>query len=524
MKTGRKWIWLLLIGMAACKPTGRNPGDVIRYNLQTEPPTLDWSITTDNTSIETLNNLMEGLTRYDKNLRPAPALAESWEVTEGGRKYIFHLRPSAKWSDGKPVRAQDFVYSWQRLIKPETGAEYAYFIYLVKNARAINSGQIKDLSQLGIKALDDRTLEVELEEPAVYFPVICTFVVTFPQRKELVEQFPDSWTEPEHILTTGPFVLTKWHHEYKLELEPNPYYWDEKPKLKKAIFYVINERTTELTLYDTGDLDLCQPPPAAIPYYHDSGQYHSKPILGTYYIGYNIRKPPLDNLLVRRALAMAIDRAKLPQILKGDQVPATSFIPPGMLGHNPNIGFPFNPEKARALLAEAGYLGGKGLPPITLAFNTLDTNQLICEFVQAEWRNNLGITVYLRNMEWKVFLKEVEFDPPAAFRFGWYADYPDPNNFAEIFISDGGNNHTRFQNKEYDDLVTRAAFEPDLQKRQELYDRAQKIILEDSCIFIPLYFYAVNYMIKPYVRGLDYNAMGQIFFNKAWIDLGRKRP
>ena len=522
MRFWMKIIFLVITGLISCKPMSRNPGEIIRYNLQTEPPSLDWSITTDNASIEVINNLMEGLARYDENLRPVPALAEKWDVLDGGKKYIFHLRRDAKWSDGKPVLAEDFVYSWQRLVKPETAAEYAYFIYLVKNAREINSGELKDASRLGIKALDERTLEVELERPAVYFPVITTFVVTFPQRKKLVEKWPDSWTEPEHILTTGPFVLVKWHHEYKLILEPNPFYYGEKPRLEKIIFYMINERTTELTLYDTGDLDLCQVPPPAIPTYRKSPEYHSRPILGTYYIGFNIEKSPVNNPLVRRALAMAIDRAKIPEILKGDQIPATSFIPPGMIGHNPELGFKFDPERAKDIMAQAGYPAGKNLPTITLAFNTLDTNQLICEFVQAQWQSNLGITVYLRNMEWKVYLKELELDPPAAFRLGWYADYPDPDNFATIFISESGNNHTRFKSKEYDALVSEASFEPDPQKRQQLYDQAQKMILEEHCIFVPLYFYSQNYLIKPYVRNLDYNAMGLLYFNSSWTDLGGK--
>jgi len=522
MNIWQKLFFLIMACFVACHPKSRTQGERLRYNLQTEPPSLDWSITTDNASIEVLNNLMEGLTRYDENLKPVPALAESWGVLDDGRRYIFHLRKNARWSDGKPVLADDFVYSWQRLIKPETAAEYAYFIYLVKNAREINSGEVKDVNQLGIRALDARTLEVELKEPAVYFPVITTFVVTYPQRKDLVERYPESWTEPEHLVTTGPFVLTKWQHEYKLIIEPNPYYWDKQPRVKQVIFYMVNERTTELALYDTGDLDICQLPPQAIPSYRKSRDYHYRPILGTYYVGFNIEKPPVNNPLVRRALAMAIDRSKIPEILKGDQEPATSFIPPGISGHNPELGFKFNPERAREILAQAGYPGGKGLPPITLAFNTMDSNQLVCEFVQAQWQNNLGVTVYLRNMEWKVFLKELQLDPPAVFRLGWYADYPDPDNFATIFLSDSGNNHTRFKSKEYDELVSRASFEKDPQKRQQLYDQAQKMILEEHCIFVPLYFYTVNYMIQPYVRNLDYNPMGQLFFKDAWLDFGVK--
>jgi oligopeptide transport system substrate-binding protein len=513
----------MLLSMLGCQPQNRNPGNVLRFDIETEPPSLDWSITTDDASIKVLNNLMEGLTRYDKDLKAVPAIAESWEVSPDGLKYLFHIRKNARWSDGKPVTAHDFVYSWQRLLNPDTAAEYAYFLYLVKNAREINSGRIKDLNALGARALDERTLEVELTHPAVYFPVVVTFVVTFPMRKDLVERYPDSWTEPEHIIVNGPFIPVSWHHEYKLVCEPNRYYWGGKPHLEQLVFYMVNESSTKLSLYDTGDFDIIRdPPPASIPTYRMLPDFKNRPYIGSYYIGLNVQKPPLNDARVRRALAMSIDRSKLPDILKGGQIPATSFIPPGMFGHNPDIGFKFDVKRARELLAEAGYPGGKGFPGITLAFNTLDQHQLICEYVQAQWHENLGIPVYLRNMEWKVYLKDLEMDPPQAFRFGWIADYPDPNNFAEIFLSASGNNNTRWKSKEYDDLVARGAVETDQAKRQAIYDQSQKLLLEDECAIVPLYFYAQNLLIKPYVKNLDINALQIFYFNTVSIDRSGK--
>jgi len=517
----RYCFWLMLaLSLLGCQARNKIPDDILRYDLETEPPSLDLSIATDDASIKVLNNIMEGLTRYDKNLNAVPAVAESWEVSPDGKKYSFHIRPQARWSDGRPVLARDFVYSWQRLLNPGTAAEYAYFLYLVKNAREINSGQLKDLNQLGARALDERTLEVELAHPAVYFPVLLTFVVTFPLRKDLVEKYPDAWTEPAHIITNGAFVPTSWHHEYKLVCEPNAYYWDAKPKLKKLVFYMVNETTTELTLYDTGDLEMVRPPPAAIPSYRGLPDYHDYPYLGNYYIGFNIQKPPVTDPRVRRALAMAIDRSQIPEILKGGQMPATSYIPPGMSGHNPKIGFAFNLAAAKKLLAEAGYPGGKNFPALTLAFNTLDQNQLICEFVQAQWHENLGIPVFLRNMEWKVFLKELELDPPQAFRLGWIADYPDPNNFAEVFISASGNNHTRWKNPDYDHLVETAAVETDPGKRQALYDQGQKLLLEHDCVMVPIYFYVQNWLVKPYVKDLEFNALQIFYFKTARIEKG----
>jgi oligopeptide transport system substrate-binding protein len=286
---------------------------------------------------------------------------------------------------------------------------------------------------------------------------------------------------------------------------------------------MVNESSTKLSLYDTGDFDIIRdPPPASIPTYRMLPDFKNRPYIGSYYIGLNVQKPPLNDARVRRALAMSIDRSKLPDILKGGQIPATSFIPPGMFGHNPDIGFKFDVKRARELLAEAGYPGGKGFPGITLAFNTLDQHQLICEYVQAQWHENLGIPVYLRNMEWKVYLKDLEMDPPQAFRFGWIADYPDPNNFAEIFLSASGNNNTRWKSKEYDDLVARGAVETDQAKRQAIYDQSQKLLLEDECAIVPLYFYAQNLLIKPYVKNLDINALQIFYFNTVSIDRSGK--
>jgi len=501
----------------SCRRQG-GAGDVFRFNLETEPPSLDWSVATDNASIMVLNNIMEGLTRYNQDLAAEPAIAERWEVSPDGKKYTFYIRPDARWSDGKPVTAQDFVDSWQRLLNPATAAEYAYFLYLVKNAKEINSGEIKDLNRLGATAPDERTLEVELIHPAVYFPVIVTFMVTFPIRKDLAEKYPDSWTEPGRIITNGAFVPTSWRHEYKVVLEPNPHYWDKKPGLRQLVFYMVNETTTGLTLYDTGDFDMVRPPPAAIPSYRGRPDYYEYPYLGNYYIGFNIEKPPVNDPRVRRALAMAIDRSKIPEILKAGQMPATSFIPPGLIGHNPEIGFKFNPERARQLLAEAGYPGGKNFPALTLGFNTLEDNQLICEYVQAQWRANLGIPVYLRNMEWKVFLKEVQLDPPQAYRFGWIADYPDPNNFGEVFISISGNNHTRWKSAEYDRLIELGAVETDPVRRQKIYDDAQRLLVEKDCVMVPLYFYVQSWLVKPYVKNVRFNALRIFYFKDVVID------
>ncbi len=480
----------------------------LRFNIGTEPPSLDWSIATDNASIRVLWNLMEGLTRFNQELELVPGLAKEWESHEGGRRYVFRLREDARWTDGRPVLAQDFVYSWRRLLDPDTAGEYAYFLYVVKNAKAVNSGEIKDLSAIGVRAGGPRTLEVELERPVVFFPMITTFISTFPMREDVVQRWGHRWTEPGHIITCGPFKLIEWRHEYRITVARNPDYHGKSPPLDKAVFYMVGEDSTALSLFQTGALDAIEPmPPPSIPAYQNSPQYVNHPFFATYYYGMNVQKPPLDDPGVRKALAMAIDRGELPGILKGGQVPNPSLIPIGVKMADPELGLGFDPEAAKKLLAEAGHPGGKDLPPITISYNTQESHKMIAEFIQQQWAENLGIEVRLRNMEWKVYLKRLQTDPPQVYRMGWILDYPDPDAIMTLFLSDSGNNHTNWGSEEYDRLVREAATEKDPDKRKELYDRAQHILCRRDAAVIPLYTYAINMLVKPRVKDFPLNGL-----------------
>jgi oligopeptide transport system substrate-binding protein len=487
-------------------------------NLGTEPPTLDWSLATDNASIRVIENLMEGLTEYDEALKPKPAIAERWEILDGGRRYIFHLRKDVLWSDGKPVTAGDFEFAWKRLLDPKTGAEYAYFLYDLENAEEFNAGRLKEPSRVGVRANDPLTLEVRLKKPIVYFPSITTFTATFPLRQDLIEKFGDRWTEPEHLVTCGPFRLVEWRHEYRLTLAANDRYHKGRPSLDRVVFYVVEEDTTALTLYETGDLDRVGLPPVAIPSYKERPDYRHGSFLRGYYYGFNVTKSPFDNRLVRQAFSEAIDRSELPKILKGGEIPATSWVPPGMPGYDPEIGLKFDPASARKRLAEAGFSEGRGLPPITLAFNTDPTNLLIAENIQAQWKRNLGVTVRLDNMEWKVYLKRLKEDTPQIFRLGWGADYPDPDNFLALFTTRSGNNNTHWGNRRYDELISEAAGEPDPVRRKALYDEAQRILTEEDVPIVPLFVAAQNVLIKPYVKGLRLNPMDILALKNVRID------
>ena len=272
----------------------------LRIAVTTEPPTLDWSLATDGVSFNVLTNLMEGLTQYNERLEPIPAIAKRWEFAENGRVITFYLRDDVKWTDGQPVTAQQFEYSWKRLLNPNTAAQYAYFLFDIENAAEYNAGKIKDAGQVGVKALSPTVLQVRLKRPVSYFPSLTTFIVTFPQRRDVIEQHGDHWTDPEHIVTNGPFTLDQWHHEYKLVLGSNPDYYDTPPALKRIIMYVIRNPTTELTLYETGELDMAELPPVAIPHYRTHPEYENLPLLRGYYYGFNVTKPPFDNAKVRR--------------------------------------------------------------------------------------------------------------------------------------------------------------------------------------------------------------------------------
>lgn len=483
--------------------------NIFRYPLATEPPTLDPTLSTDEKSIKVLANLFEGLAQYDSSLIPRPAVAASWEVLEEGMRYVFHLRKDVLWSDGVPLTANDFTYSWRRLLEPATGAEYAYFLFDVDGAEDYNAGRIHDFSQVGIKAVDDWTLEVRLNKPAVYFPCVVTFVVTFPLRRDIVEAFGDDWATPENMVSNGPFLLKEWWHDYRLTLVPNPlFYGNPKPSVGAIRYQVVEDAMTELNLYEAGTLDVLEDfHQIAIPHYKGHPDFFRRNFLRGYYYGFNVRHKPFDDLRVRKAFALAVNRDEIVSTLHGGEIPTTSWIPPGMFGENRQIGLKFDPVRARALLAEAGYPEGQGFPPIEMSFNTREINRTVAENLQHQWKEVLGIRVDLNDMEWKVYLKELDLNPPPLFRLGWGADYPDPDNFMNLFTSYSGNNHTRWSNAEYDGIIRLAASEPDQEKRQALYDRAQRILLEEDVVIMPLFIDSLNKLIKPRVKGLEITAI-----------------
>lgn len=482
-----------------------------RFVLTSEPPTLDWSLATDNVSADIIFNLMEGLVEYDQNLNIIPALAERWEISPDGKTYTFYLKQHVQWSDGKPLTASDFVYGWQRLLDPKTASDYAYFLFDVQNAKEFNSGKITNFDQVGVHAKSSHTLVVQLWHPASYFLKIPTFWSAFPLRKDIVEKHGNDWATPQVMATLGPYFLKEWNHDYKITLEANPHYYGEKPKIEKVVAYIVNEDSTALSLYETQKIDLLRKiNPLVISKYKEAADFRQGPFLRGYYYGFHTQKAPFNDIRIRKAFAHAVDRSEFPKILQGNQIPITSWIPKGMMGYAPDIGCSFDIKKAKALLAEAGYPNGKNFPKASMVFDSRDDNKVVAENLHQQWKEHLNVDLDVQNQEWKVYLKQLETNPPHLWRLGWGADFPDPDNFMSVFTSYSGNNLTRWKNTHYDKLIEKAAQESRDPQRLLYYNEAQRLLTELDVAIIPLFVESQNVLVKPHIGGYEVHPMGYL--------------
>lgn len=496
------------------------PG-TLRLNLGYEPDTLDWLRATDSYSFDVISNIMCGLTKYNSDFESVPSIAEKWNISNDGKTYTFYLNQDFKWTDGKPVLAEDFYFAWEKLLNPKTGGQYAYLFYPIKNAYEYNTGIITDPKELGIKAVDDYIFEVELKKPIAFFLNLTSYCFSFPQRKDIIERHGDDWTEPGKIVTCGPFYLDTWNHEYKITLKRNEYYKNPKPLLDEIKYYIVQEQSSGFSLYLNNEIDWIDSrsiPISEIETAKKLKETQFKPLLRVVYIGFNVTKYPFNNPLVRKALSHSIDRSIFPKVLRRGEVPTSSLIPPQLKDfYNPRIGCEFNPELAKKLLTRAGFENGKNFPPVHILFPTRDDIKLYLEVVQAQWKKILNINISLKNEEWKVYLNTLHRDAPPIYRLSWGADYPDPDTFLNLFTSNSGNNYGRWKNKIYDSLVSSGASEMDIKRRKEIYRNAQKILLEDEAAISPLFFNTQVILGKPWVKNLEFNAMDLIFCEKIKV-------
>lgn len=519
---------VLLFG-AACSRPDTDSGRILKMGNGAEVEDLDPHMVTGVTEHRTLCALFEGLVVLNaETLEPEPGAAESWRLSEDRRVYTFHLRNNARWSNGDGVTASDFHYAWNRILMPEFAADYAYFLYPIRNAEAYNTGKITDFGEVGVRVADPYTLEVTLTNPTPYFLGMLAHQAYMPLHKGTIERFGamgergTRWTRAGNHVGNGPYKLTEWNPNAILRVRRNPYYWNAGiVPLDGVDFYPIDNLWTEERAFRNGQLDLTGDVPL-----HMIARYKEEhpdqivlyPYLGTYFYRFNVTRAPFTDRRVRQAFALALDRdAIVTKVMKGGETPAEFLTPPGTAGYVCRHHVKYDPEAARALLAEAGFPNGAGLPPIDLLYNTSESHKLIAEAVQEMWKTNLSADVRLFNQEWKTYLASTNKLEYTVARSAWIADVVDPVNFLECFMTDNGNNRTGYSSAEFDGLINAAYAEPDPARRFEILQEAEALLLEDAP-FVPVYFYSRKYLKRPEVHGMGGNLLGYIRWTQVSLE------
>ncbi|MBI2423434.1 MAG: peptide ABC transporter substrate-binding protein, partial [Candidatus Hydrogenedentes bacterium] len=489
-----------------------DPQKVLRINNEAEPQDLDPHVVTGVPEHRLNCALSKGLVDLDpETLQPIPGAAASWELSADQRVYTFHLRENGKWSNGDPVTAQDFAYSFERMLHPALAADYAYMLYYILNAKPFNEGTLKDFSQVGVKVIDDRTLEVTLEHPTPYWLGLQIHQSYSPVHRATIEKFGGmtargtQWTRGGNFVGNGPFKLVDWRPNEYILVEKNDFYYDvDKVRLDGIRFFPIENKLTEERSFRSGEIQMTTDVPRnKIPVYkaENPDVLHIDSYLGVYYYLVNTTRKPLDDKRVRQALSLSLNRDALTRdVLKAGEKPAYYFVPPGIPGYESVPALRYDVDEARRLLAEAGFPGGAGCPEIELLYNTSENHQQIAEALQNMWKEALNINVTIRNQDWKVYLDTRRNLDYFLARAGWIGDMVDPVNFLELLLSTGGNNQTGFASEKYDQLLAASHAEIDPERRRALLHEMEAIVL-DELPFIPMYFYSRPYLRSPEVKG-----------------------
>jgi oligopeptide transport system substrate-binding protein len=497
----------------------------LRLNLHSEPPTIDPRKATDTTSISVLKMCFEGLTRIDPSGQPIPAAAEKIEISEDRKTYTFTLK-EAKWSDGQPVTATDFEKTWKEILHPSFRCEFATDLYILKNARSAKS-QRCSVDEVGVKALNDKILQVELEHPIPYFLSALATHAFFATPRHITNNYPN-WTQDRYV-GNGPFLLHEWRHHSAIVMVKNPHYWDaENTQLERIYIALVEDEMTELTMFENDELDwagypLSSLPTEALSSLIQKGDLQRYNIAGTYYYIFNTKEFPFTNRNIRRAFSLAINRdAIVTNITQMQQIPAMSLIPPTMW-KDPRSYFKDNDvEEAKKLFAlgleELG-MTAETLPPITLSYNTLASHHKIAQAIQQQWYQAFGVRVKLENKEWKVFLDELRHHKFQVARMGGLANINDPITFLDFYrYLSSSNNHSQWNNPKFSDLLEEADLTPDADRRMTLLKQAEKILMDDMPI-APIYFYTGAYIKKPYVKGITLSELNDLDLKWAYVEL-----
>lgn len=483
---------------------------ILRVRTFGDPLTFDWNRAFTPVEATLVRNLMEGLVAIGQSSKPEAALAERYTVSSDGLTYTFHLRKDVKWSDGVQLKAYDFIHSWRRLLSPQFKGNYAYLLLDIVNAEAYNKGELTDFNQVGVKAVDDFTLQVKLRAPVAYWIWIPTFWATFPVRQDLLDKFGSQWDKPGNLVTLGPFLLKSYEEHRNVVLERNPKYYGKRGNVDQVIAALVKEDGTAVSLYEQNQLDFVTKVSAA-----DAARLKGRldfkrwKEARTVHLDFNPNQAPTNDVRVRKAIAMALDRKKISKVVEGAYQPATSFVPPGFMSYSKNAGLKFDLAAARKLLNDAGFSSGRKDEPAGLKTLTLDLitvgftdETIVAKFIAEELKAAFGAEVNV------VVLAPKQFYSPTVSLGGfslllnrWTADYLDADNFYSIFLSNAGNNRVGWKNAAYDEHVKKARSLTSSKEREKAYNAAQNILLKDDVIAVPLYYGQNGALVRLKVTG-----------------------
>ncbi|WP_243838796.1 peptide ABC transporter substrate-binding protein [Prosthecobacter fusiformis] len=500
-----------LFCLGACAPE-RERADLV-FIQSAEPETLDPVLATDQVSMRIATSLFEGLCRINQQGRAEPGMAERWDISEDRKTYTFHLRAGTFWTDGMPVIAQNFVESWRRALDPATGADYASLLHVIRNAKAYSEGTEKDFFKVGVRASGEKTLIVELENPTPYFVDLSSFVTLAPVPLATINKHGTSWIKPANIINNGAYLLEEWLLDDRIRLRKNPRYWDAaNVKMTTIEVKPVQDANTALSYFHTGQCDLMMDkgmvPPTLTQKLKQQPWFHTGPFLGTWFIRTNVTRPPFNDPRVRQAFALAVDKKRIVEkITQLGETPAWGITPPGTgQDYQAPPGLDLNVAEARRLLAEAGFPDGKGFPRVEYLYIPLPVERNIAIELQAMWQDTLGVTVNLTKQEQKVWLKSMRELDYHLCRSSWVGDYNDPSTFLDMFTTGNGNNRTGWANKKYDGLIADAAREPDIARRNMVFQEAEQTLIRDEAAVIPVYYYVgVQFYHGERLKGVQAN-------------------
>jgi len=500
-----------------------------------EPATMDPALNQAADVTSVLQHLFEGLTRYSAEGKIVNAQAKDINISADHLTYTIKLRDDIKWSDGKPVTAGDFVYAWQRVVDPKTASQYAYIFDPVLNATDIYTGKNKDVKSLGVKAVDDKTLEVKLAAPCAYFTELLSFTAYYPVRKDVVEG-NDKWTQDaKTYISNGSFKMQAWNHKENITVVKNPNYYDaDKVKLDSLKFVLLEDDSAILAAYQNGEISFAYPISVdEMDAWKDKPDFHKNTELGITYVDFNNQKAPFNNPKVRQALTLAIDRNYIVEkVTKENQTTATGFVPLGATDVDSTkqfrtVGGDYystkaadydkNVAEAKKLLAEAGYPDGKGFPSFEYITNTSSVNNAVAEALQNMWKTELGITCTVSSQEWSVFIDTRNKGNYSVARDGWGADFNDPVTFLDLFVTGSGNNNAKYSNPEYDKLIKLVKSTDDNKVRMPALHKAEDILLKQDWAVAPILYRTRSMLINPNVKGYYSSPYGFDYFMYASV-------